>query len=161
MRDINNLSTSSKIEKAWSVNHSMVHEPKSTEEATQCAIHILDAKYEKADFQSVVDINCPHLSLSDQNKLLDLLTKQEDLCDSTLGDWNTEPVSFELKEGAKPYHGRAYPVPHAHKENFKKELNRLCELDILEWQPKSEWASPSFIVPNQTKLCIFSVILEK
>ena len=34
MRDINSLSTSSKIEKAWSINHNMVHEPKSTEEAT-------------------------------------------------------------------------------------------------------------------------------
>ena len=161
MRDINNLSTSSKIEKAWSVNHNMVHEPKSTEEATQRAIHILDAKYEKADLQSVVDTNCPHLSLPDQNKLLELLTKYEDLFDGTLGDWDTEPVSFELKEGAKPYHGRAYPVPHAHKETLKKELNRLCELGVLEWQPESEWASPSFIVPKKTKLCIFSVILEK
>ena len=161
MRDINNLSTSSKIEKAWSVNHSMVHEPKSTKEATQHAIHILDAKYKKADLQSVVDTNCPHLSLPDQNKLLELLTKYEDLFDGTLGDWDTEPVSFELKEGAKPYHGRAYPVPHAHKETLKKELNRLCELGVLEWQPESEWASPSFIVPKKTKLCIFLVISEK
>ena len=155
MRDINNLSTSSKIEKAWSVNHSMVHEPKSTEEATQRAIHILDAKYEKADLQSVVDTNCPHLSLPDQNKLLELLTKYEDLFDGTLGDWDTEPVSFELKEGAKPYHGRAYPVPHAHKETLKKELNRLCELGVLEWQPESEWASPSFIVPKKDQTVRF------
>ena len=51
MRDINNLSTSSKIEKAWSVNYSMIHDPQSTEEATQCAIHILDAKYDKADVE--------------------------------------------------------------------------------------------------------------
>ena len=48
MRDINKLSNSSKIEKAWSVNHNMVHEPKRTEEATQPAIHILDAKYKKS-----------------------------------------------------------------------------------------------------------------
>ena len=57
MRDINKLSNSSKIEKAWSVNHNMFHEPKSTEEATQHAIHILDAKHKKADLQSVVDTN--------------------------------------------------------------------------------------------------------
>ena len=138
----------------------MIHKLWSTEEATQCAIHILDAKYKKADLHSVVDTNFPHLSLADQNKVLDLLTKYEDLFDSTLGDWNTEPVSFDLKEDAS-YHGRAYPVPHAHKETLKKELNRLCELGVLEWQPKSEWASPSFIVPKKTKLCIFSVILEK
>ncbi len=109
------LSNSSKIEKAWSVNHRMVHEPISTEEATQRAIHILDANYEKADLQSVVDTNCPRISLPDQNKLLDLFTKYQDLFDGTLGDWNTEPVSFDLKDGAKPHHGRAYPVPHAHK----------------------------------------------
>ena len=47
MSGINSLSTSSKIEKAWSVNHGMVHEPKSTEEATQRVMHILDAKYKK------------------------------------------------------------------------------------------------------------------
>ena len=77
--------------------------------------NILDAKYKKADLLSVVDTNCPHLSLPDQNKLLHLLTKYEDLFDSIQGDWNTEPVSFNLKDGAKPYNGRAYPVPHAHK----------------------------------------------
>ena len=85
----------------------------------------------KPDLQSVVDTNCPHLSLPDQNKLLDLLTKYELLFDGTLGDWNTEPVSFDLKDGAKPHHGRAYPVPYAHKETLKKELNRLCELRAL------------------------------
>jgi len=29
-----------------------------------------------------------------------------------LGDWKAEPVSFKLKDGAKPYHGRPYPVPN-------------------------------------------------
>ena len=130
-------------------------------EATQCAIHIIDAKYEKAEIHSAVDTNCPHLSLPDQNKLLDLLTKYENLFDGTLGDWNTEPVSFELKKVVKPYHGRAYPVPIAHKETLKKESNSLCELGVLEWQPASEWASPSFIVPKKTKLRILLVILEK
>ena len=62
MKDIHKLSTRSKIEKAWSVNHSMIHELQSTEKSTQCAIHILDAKYERADLQSVVETNCPHLN---------------------------------------------------------------------------------------------------
>ena len=84
--------------------------------------------------------------------MLELLTKYEDLFDGTLGDWNTEPVYFDLKDGAKPHHGRA---PHAHKETLKKELNRLCELGVLKWQPESEWASPSFIVPKKPN-CAFS-----
>jgi len=99
MRNIDNLSQKSKIEKAWSLNNSvMVHEPESTLAATNRVVHILDANYEKADLQSVVRDNCKHLALHEQNKLLDLLTEYEDLFDGTLGDWKTEPVSCELKE---------------------------------------------------------------
>ena len=110
MRDVNSL-TKSTMDKAWAVNNSMAQEPNSTQEATQRVVHILDAKYEKADLQSVVSTNFTHLSLPDQNRLLELLIEFEDLFDRTLGDWNTEPVSFELKEGTKPYHGRPFPVP--------------------------------------------------
>jgi hypothetical protein len=67
--------------------------------ATQLVVHIPDANYKKADFQSVVSANCTHLSLEDQNKLLELLKEFEELFDGTLGDWNTTPVSFEIKEG--------------------------------------------------------------
>ena len=98
MRDINSLTTS-KMERAWTVNNSMAHKPHSTNEATKRIVHILDAENEKADLQSVVSTNCTHLSLQDQNKLLELLTEFEELFDGTLGDWNTKPVSFELKEG--------------------------------------------------------------
>ena len=137
MRDINSL-TMSKMERTWAVNNSMVQEPQSMQEATQCVVHILDAKCEKADLQSVVSTNCTHLSLQDQNKFLELLTEYEELFDGSLGDWNTELVSFELKEGTKPYHGRPFPVPKSRKETTMKELNRLCELGVLGFQPTSE-----------------------
>ena len=75
----------------------MAHEPQSTQEATQRVVKILDANYKKADLQSIVSTNCTHLSLQDQNSLLELLTEFEELFDGTLGDWNTEPVSFKLK----------------------------------------------------------------
>jgi len=103
----------------------MLHEPESTEVATQRALGILDAKYEKADLQAVVNENCAHLNVHDRNKLLGLLTEFEELLDGTLGNWKTEPVSFDLKEGAKPYHGRAFPAPKFHKETLMKELHRL------------------------------------
>ena len=75
----------------------MAHEPQSMYKATQQVVHILDAKYEKADLQSVVSANCTHLSLQDQNKLLELLIEFEKLFDETLGDWNTEPVFLRIK----------------------------------------------------------------
>ncbi len=114
----------------------------------------------KADLQSIVHDNCKHLSANHQKKLLQLLNKYELLFDGTLGDWKTKPVSFQLKEGVTPYHGQAFPVPKFHKETIKKEVERLCELGVLERQPASEWALPSFIVPkkrsNRTLLKWFS-----
>jgi hypothetical protein len=65
-------------------------------------MQILDAKYKKADLQSIVRDNCKHLSANQKNKLLQLLTKYELFFDGTLGDWKTKPVSFQLKEGVSP-----------------------------------------------------------
>ncbi len=62
MRDINSL-TKSKMEEAWAVNNNMVQEPQSMHDATERVVHILDAKNEKADLQSVISTNCTHLSL--------------------------------------------------------------------------------------------------
>ena len=98
----------------------MAHEPHNAQEATQHVVQILDAKYEKADLQSVVSTKCTHLSLQDQNKLLELFTEFEEFFDGTLGDWITELVSFELKEGTKPYHGRPFPMPKSYKETTMK-----------------------------------------
>jgi hypothetical protein len=96
-----------------------------------------------------------HLSADQKKKLLQLLTKYELLFDGTLGDWKTKPVSFQLKEGVSPYHGQAFPVPKFHKETIIKEVERLCQLGVLERQPASEWASPSFIIPKKDKTIRF------
>jgi hypothetical protein len=82
--------------------------------------------------------------------LLSLLLRYESLFDGTLGDWNLPPVSFELKdEGMKPYLGKAYPILHIHKATLMKEIERLCDIGVLSWQPASKWAAPSFIVPKK------------
>jgi hypothetical protein len=36
-----------------------------------------------------------------------------------------------------------------------KEVEKLCQLGVLERQPASEWASPSFIIPNKDKTVCF------
>jgi hypothetical protein len=67
-----------------------------------------------------------------------MLLKFESLFDGTLGDWNLLPVSFELKEGMKLYHGRPYPIPHKLKAVLMKKIKQLCQLcniGVLEWQP--------------------------
>jgi hypothetical protein len=66
-----------------------------------------------------------------------------------LRDWKLPPVSIELKEGAKPYHGRPYPIPKVHKATLMKEINHLILIGVLKWQPSSKWASPSFIISKK------------
>jgi hypothetical protein len=129
-------------------------EPKSMEEATNHVVRILDANYKKANLQEVVD-TCTHLSPEDKSMLLEFLTEYEPLFDGTLGAWKTMPVSFEIKEGARPYHGRAFPIPKVHKENIMKEIRRLIELGVLEWQPLSDWAAPSLIQPEKNRTVWF------
>jgi hypothetical protein len=154
MKNINYLEGSSTI-CVLRLNHSLAMEPQSTQDATKRDMRILDAKYQKADLQSIVRDNCKHLSAAQQKKLVQLLKKYESLFDGTLGDWKTKPVSFQLKEGVSPYHGRALPVPKIHKEMIIKEVERLCQLGVLERQPASEWALPSFIIHKKDKTVRF------
>ena len=101
MRSIDKLPTSNK--KALGYNNSLAknQEPKSTKLATQRIVHILDAKYKKADLPEIVKNDCKHLNPEEQSQLLEVLHEFEDLFDGTLGDWNTEHVSIEIKEGSK------------------------------------------------------------
>jgi hypothetical protein len=155
MQNINYLQGSSTL-CALRLNHSLAMKPQSTQDATKRVTRILDAKYQKADLQSIVRDNCKYLSTNQQKKLLQLLKKYEPLFDGTLGDWKTKPVSFQLKEGVSPCHGgRAFPVPKIHKDTITKEVERLCKLGVLERQPASEWASPSFIIPKKDKTVRF------
>jgi hypothetical protein len=94
MININYLQGSSTL-RALKLNHSLAMELQSTQDATKHATRILDAKYKKADIQSIVSDNCKHLSANQQKKLLQLLTKYELLFDGTLGDWKIKPVSFQ------------------------------------------------------------------
>ena len=75
--------------------------------------------------------------------------------DGTLGEWETDPVSLELKPGIKPYAGKPYPIPRSQRDTLKKEVQRLCDLGVIKWQPESEWASQSFILPKKDKTVRF------
>ncbi len=154
MRNINNLQGSS-ILRALRHNHRLAMEPQSTQDITQCTMQILDAKYSKANLQSVVKDNCKHLIANQLKKLLQLFKKYESLFDGTLGDWKSKPVSFQLKEGVSLYHSQAFPVPKTHTNTLIKEVERLVKLGVLEWHPASEWASLLFLIPKKNRTLRF------
>jgi hypothetical protein len=104
MQNSNHLQGSSTL-RALKLNHSPAMEPQSTKDTNKCVTRILDAKYQKADLQSIIRENCKHLSTNQQKKLPQLLEKYKLLFDGILGDLKTKPVSFQLKGGVSPYHG--------------------------------------------------------
>ncbi len=122
MRNIANLQLKPSITRALRENTCFAQEPISTRSATKRIVKILDAKYEKADLPAIIKENCSHLTASNREKLLSVLLKFKSLFDGTLGDWKLPPVSFELKEGMNPYHGRPYPILHKRKALLMKEI---------------------------------------
>jgi len=123
-------------------------------------IEIFNAKYDKANLPAIVRDNCSHLTPLQREKPLSLLLEYESLFDGTLGDWNRPPVSIELKEGAIPYHGRPYPIPQIHKATLMQEINRLVDIGAMKRQSSSQWASPTFIIPEKDMTGVLSPIFE-
>jgi hypothetical protein len=156
MRNIANLQLKPSITRALRQNSArnpcLAQEPVSTKDGTKRVIAILDAKYDKADLPAIIGDNCSHLTPSHREKLLSLLLKYEMLFDGTLGNWNRPPVSIELKEGGKPYHGRPYSIVQIHKATLMKEINRLVSIGVLKKQSSSEWASPTFIIGKTLRI---------
>ena len=125
-----------------------IEDSKSLKDATSRMKQILEAKYEPADIKEVVN-SCKNLQSTEKVALYRLLSKYKNLFDGTLGHWIGEKYHIELKEGAKPYHTRAYPIPKAYEQTLKMEVKRLCDLNVLKRINRSEWGSPTFIIPKK------------
>jgi len=80
------------------------------DEAVSRVKRILDAKYKKADLKTVCQSQT-ELTVEEKSQLEALLRKYELLFNGQLGRWQGQEVKLELKEGAKPYHSRAYNIP--------------------------------------------------
>jgi hypothetical protein len=81
-------------------------------------------------------------------KLLNLLTKYESLFDGTLGDWGEdEAVNLEPQPDDKPHHDCPYCIPQIHRETFRKELERLCQIGHI--MKEARGGTPCFLIPKK------------
>ena len=126
----------------------------SLHDATERMKSILDAKYEKANLDKIVD-DCYHLNETDKRKLYNLLKKYEVLFDGTLGHWKDGDYNIEVKKGAEPYHARPYPIPKTYEKTLKMEVERLVQAGVLKKVNHSEWGAPTFIIPKNDKTVRF------
>jgi hypothetical protein len=106
---------------------------------------ILDANYSKVDIDIMVDsLNIEETS---KTKLKLTLNKFPTLFGGGLDRLNIPPVSIELKKDAKPFQGRYYNIPKAFESSTRKEVERMCDIDVLRkltYDDHSPWAAPSF-----------------
>jgi len=78
-----------------------------------------------------------------------LLHKFPKLFGGGLGKYPHRKVHLDLHPDYKPVCKRPYAVAHAHQSILQKELQKLCEFDVLEKTGASEWGAPSFIIPKK------------
>jgi hypothetical protein len=88
---------------------------------------IKGAKYEAVE-PTEVAMQQTHLTSS----LTVLLKRYPKLFSGSLGTYPKGKMHIELMPNAKPVHTRPYAVPHSLKEAFKKELDHLVSIGVLE-----------------------------
>ena len=128
--------------------HFAISDSKRVASETKRMKKILDANYEKADLNKIVD-NLKYLDKNKQTKLLNLLKKYEPMFDGALGKYTGSTYKIELKDNIKPYHAKPFPIPKVHEPTLKKEVERLVKIGVLRKINNSEWAAPTFIIPKK------------
>jgi len=141
-----------KSESTW-LDHTMFALEAVDEEFIQ---RMTEEKYSPADLPAEVE-KCAHLTQLEKTQLLKVLNEFQDLFDGSLGTWKTSPVQLELREGAKPYHGKPYPVPKSQEKKLKEEIRRLEKYGVLRRINHSEWGMPSFTIPKKDGITLRSI----
>ncbi len=68
--------------------------------------------------------------------------------DGSLGVYPHEKVHINLLPGLELVHHRVYSVPHIYEQTFKKELQHMADIGILEECSTSERAMSCFNIPK-------------
>ena len=121
-------------------------EDNSSEE--QYVSTIKDSKYEAADPVKIADA-CKHLSMEQRLDLAELLAKFPILFNNELKVFTDEKIHLDIDPKVSPHRSRAYSVPQLHLATFKKELERLVSIGVLEKCGRADWVSGTFIIPKK------------
>ena len=119
--------------------------PSSEEAYTK---EILESKYDAADPKAIAE-SCKHLTPEQRDDLAKLLSKFDVLFNGELRAFTDEKIHLEVDPTVPPTRSRAYAVPHLHRELFRRELERLVKIGVLEKCGRADWVSGTFIVPKK------------
>lgn len=128
----------------------MAQDIDSLKQAEERHSRILDADYSAVDIDSYVR-ELSHLTYEEQTLLKNTLNAHHSLFQGGLGILRgIKPIHLELKEGAVPYHARAFPIPKSLEATTHKEIDRLTNIKVFRKSHDSEWAAPTFVQPKKT-----------
>ena len=96
-----------------------------------------------------------HSKVKHANSLMKPLQKHENMLDGTLGKYTSFDYTKELKENAKPYHTKPFPILNIHKPTLTKEVDRLTKIGVLKKINNSQWEAPTFIIPKNNSTVRF------
>ena len=77
-----------------------------------------------------------------QTQLAALLSKYSKLFSNKLDVYPNKKIHLELLPNSVPVHAILYAVPKVNEVVFKKELEHLCKIEVLEYAGALEWAAP-------------------
>ena len=84
-----------------------------------------------------METQCQNLTTTQHNEFIKLLQIFGDSFNVTLGTWKKHPIDFNLKEDLKATCSRLYPLPKVHEEMFKREVDCLVLLGVLDKETDS------------------------
>ena len=109
---------------------------------------IMEAKYDAIDTDELAQAQ-KQLTPTQQTELAHLFRKFPQLFDGELRTYPHRQYHLDLQDSAKPVHSRPYGVPFTQRDAFKRELDHLVKIGVLERSGASQWASGTFIIPKK------------
>jgi hypothetical protein len=128
-----------------------LYESSALQDSTNRRDRILDADYKKADLQKVIQNQAGHLNKTEQRELLDLLQRYEIHLRRHSRYMENQVNRLKVRKDATPVYSKPFQMPRSQEETLKTEVKRLVKLGVLRKINRSEWSSPSFIIPKKNK----------
>ena len=91
----------------------------------------MEAKYEAIDTDELAQTQ-KQLTPQQRTELAHLFRKFPQLFDGELHTYLHHQYHLDLQDGAKPVHSRPYGVPFTQRDAFKRGLDHLIKIGILE-----------------------------
>ena len=108
----------------------------------------MEAKYEAIDTDELAQAQ-KQLMPTQRTDLTRLFRKFPQLFESELCTYPHRQYHLDLQVGSKLVHFHPYRVPFTQRDAFKRELDHLVKIGVLERSGASQWASGTFIIPKK------------